>query len=88
MHDIICEILGVSDIEQYFWFQCGTLDEDEDRNNNGVIDAIDDTMDMIKALQSKGFSDEYIRYIEIEDGEHDPRTWGKAMPDFLIWTFG
>src|SRR6185295_18081017 len=27
-----------------FWFQAGTLDETADRNQNGVIDSIDDTL--------------------------------------------
>ena len=84
MHDIILKTTKVNE-NQYFWFQCGTLDEDEDRNNNGVIDAIDDTLDLISAIQTKGFRDESIRYLEIENGHHDPETWGKAMPDFLEW---
>jgi enterochelin esterase-like enzyme len=73
---------------QYFWFEAGTDDETDDRNNNGVIDAIDDTLDLMAILQEKGYSDEDLRYIEIPNGRHDPQTWGVAMPDFLIWTFG
>ncbi|MEP7168838.1 MAG: alpha/beta hydrolase-fold protein [Bacteroidota bacterium] len=38
-----------------FWFQTGTLDETDDRNNNGVIDSIDDTLDLIHELKKKGF---------------------------------
>ena len=29
-----------------------------------------------------------IRYINYEDGKHDVKTWGKAMPDFLKWGWG
>ena len=86
MHDIVYNTAQV-DHNQYFWFQCGTLDEEDDRNNNGVIDSIDDTLDMIKAIKSKGFREESIRYLEIQDGKHDPETWGLAMPDFLRWAF-
>jgi len=84
IHDIVQKKPSV-DKNQYFWFQCGTLDEEDDRNNNGVIDAIDDTLDLIKALHNKGFREESVRYLEIEDGKHDPETWGEAMPDFLEW---
>ena len=86
MHDIVQQTDELND-NQYFWFQCGTLDEDDDRNNNGVIDSIDDTLDLMKALQKKGFREASMRYLEIEDGHHDPETWGKAMPDFLAWAF-
>ncbi len=73
---------------QRFWFQCGTLDETADRNHNGVIDAIDDTLDVVKELQKKGYS--YpgdIHYVEIEGGKHDLPTWDKAFPLFLEWAF-
>ncbi len=86
MHDIVQQSVFVNE-KQYFWFQCGTLDEDDDRNNNGVIDSIDDTLDLIKVIQTKGFRDESIRYLEMEGGTHDPETWGKAMGDFLRWAF-
>jgi len=86
MHDIVQQTVFVNK-DQYFWFQCGTLDEEDDRNNNGVIDSIDDTLALIKVIQSKGFRDASIRYLEIEEGRHDPETWGKAMGDFLRWAF-
>lgn len=86
MHDIILDT-DKADPDQWFWFQCGTRDEEEDRNNNGVIDAIDDTLDIIRALKTKGVRDEAIRYLEIEEGRHEPATWGQAMPDFLRWAF-
>src|SRR5690606_20566673 len=33
-----------------FFFECGTRDEMCDRNGNGIIDAIDDTLDLILLL--------------------------------------
>ena len=72
-----------------FWFQCGTLDETADRNNNGVIDAIDDTLDVIGELRLKGYS--YpgdITYVEIEGGKHDLPTWGRVFPQFIQWAMG
>lgn len=86
MHDIIRQT-GQVDDNQRFWFQCGTLDEEDDRNGNGIIDSIDDTIDLIGELKMKGFRDENIRYLEIAGGRHEPGTWGEAMPDFLRWAF-
>lgn len=72
-----------------FFFQCGNLDETKDRNKNGIIDSIDDTLDLIKELVAKGYSREKdIHYLELEDGRHDVFTWGRAMPDFLKWGWG
>lgn len=87
MHDIIRTSADERPNDQYFWFQVGTLDEEEDRNNNGIIDAIDDTLDCIAAIQSRGYRDEQIWYEEIYEGTHDPETWGYVMPDFLRWMF-
>lgn len=71
-----------------FWFQCGTEDEKEDRNNNGIIDSIDDTLDLISILEAKGYKKPHeLHYYEIEGGTHDVYTWGKAMPEFLKWAF-
>jgi enterochelin esterase-like enzyme len=72
-----------------FWFQTGTLDEKADRNKNGVIDSIDDTLDLIVELAKKGYRPFHdIQYLEIEGGEHNLKTWKEAMPDFLKWAFG
>jgi enterochelin esterase-like enzyme len=86
LHDVVRKTAQIDD-NQRFWFQCGTLDEEDDRNHNGVIDSIDDTLDLIRVLKNKGFHEHSIRYLELTDGRHDPDTWGKAMPDFLRWTF-
>lgn len=72
-----------------FWFQTGTRDEDSDRNKNGVIDSIDDTMDLITELTRKGYRPFHdIQYLEIKDGYHNAETWAQAMPHFLTWAFG
>jgi enterochelin esterase-like enzyme len=72
-----------------FWFQTGTLDEASDRNKNGVIDSIDDTMDLITELTRKGYRPFHdIQYLEIKDGKHNQETWSEAMPHFLTWAFG
>ena len=72
-----------------FFFQCGNMDETMDRNNNGIIDSIDDTMDLIKELELKGYDKQKdIQYLELKDGHHDVPTWGRAMPVFLKWGWG
>jgi enterochelin esterase-like enzyme len=71
-----------------FFFEVGTLDETADRNNNGVIDSIDDTLALIKELKSKGYQKEDIQFLQIPDGKHDVATWAKAFPAFLKWGWG
>ncbi len=72
-----------------FWLQAGTLDEESDRNQNGIIDAIDDTLDVIRELERLGYRlGRDIHYVEVEGGRHDLPTWAKVMPDFLRWAFG
>lgn len=68
-----------------FFFECGAMDEAEDRNNNGIIDSIDDTLDLIKEFKKLGYPDTNIQYLEIPDGHHDVPTWGRALPTFLQW---
>jgi enterochelin esterase-like enzyme len=72
-----------------FFFEAGSHDETEDRNNNDVIDAIDDTLSCIDELVLKGYDKERdIRYVEIKGGRHDIFTWAKAFPAFLEWGWG
>ncbi|MGI4743835.1 MAG: alpha/beta hydrolase-fold protein [Janthinobacterium lividum] len=73
---------------QQFWLQTGTEDETSDRNNNGIIDAIEDTLDLIAVLERQGLAPAAIRYVEVPAGRHHPDTWGAIMPDFLHWAFG
>ena len=69
-----------------FFFSTGSLDETHDRNNNGIIDSIDDTMALIDDLESLGYNNgKDIRYLNYKDGRHDIATWARAMPEFLKW---
>jgi enterochelin esterase-like enzyme len=68
------------------WFQAGTRDETEDRDGNGVIDAIQDTTELMDELAAKGFrAGSDMTYLQIEGGEHHEPTWARALPDFLRW---
>ena len=69
-----------------FFLQTGQLDELADRNNNGIIDSIDDTLGIIDELVKLGYKQEHqITYLELQDGKHDIETWGRVMPLFLNW---
>lgn len=91
MHDLVRKGSYRPDLK--FWLEAGTDDETSDRNNNGIIDAIDDTIDLIGELVKKGYhyttngqpSD--IRYVEVPGGQHNQETWSAVMPDFLTWAF-
>ncbi|NOT93942.1 alpha/beta hydrolase [Ferruginibacter sp.] len=72
-----------------FFVEVGTQDETADRNNNGVIDSIDDAVSLIDELVDKGYDKENdIKYLELQDGRHDVPTWASAFPDFLKWGWG
>lgn len=87
MHKVIRESVDKPALK--FWLQTGTNDETSDRNKNGIIDAIDDTIDLIKALENKGYTRPAdIQYLEMVGGTHNTETWAKAMPKFLLWAFG
>lgn len=87
MHNIVRQTKTAPDLK--IWLQTGTKDEAADRNKNGIIDSIDDTIDLIKELENKGFKrPDDIRYLEFVGGGHDTATWAKAMPKFLLWAFG
>lgn len=69
-----------------FFFECGTEDEKYDRNHNGIIDSIDDTLDLIVLLKEKGYQfPGDIFYLEIPGGKHNLATWKAALPAFLQW---
>jgi enterochelin esterase-like enzyme len=71
------------------WFQTGTRDEVSDRDGNGVIDAIQDTRELIDELTRLGYEEgRDVAYVEVPGGRHDWETWAGALPDFLIWAFG
>ncbi|WP_229253883.1 esterase family protein [Dyadobacter sp. NIV53] len=72
-----------------FWFQCGGKDETDDRDGDGIIDSIQDTLECIAELERKGYAwNKDISYLEMPYGEHNIPTWSLALPEFLVWAFG
>ncbi len=69
-----------------FWLMAGTDDEESDRNQNGIIDSIDDTLQLMAALSEQGMQEgKDFTYVEVENGRHEPETWGRVLIDFLQW---
>lgn len=86
MHNIVRDTAIKPNLK--IWLQTGTKDETADRNKNGIIDSIDDTIDLIKELEQKGFNRPGdVQYLEMVGGSHNTETWAKAMPKFLVWAF-
>jgi enterochelin esterase-like enzyme len=68
------------------WFEAGTKDETDDRDGNGVIDAIQDTTELLTELEHRGFRRGIdMTYVEIAGGGHNETTWARALPGFLEW---
>ncbi len=71
-----------------FWFEAGTNDETDDRDNDGLIDAIDDTKDLMKELTTLGYTENQdFVYVQVQGGQHNQQTWASVLDDFLIWGF-
>jgi enterochelin esterase-like enzyme len=71
------------------WFSAGTAEEKEDRNQNGIIDVIDDIMDLMNEMRQLGYEDDkHMKYVQVEGGFHNEETWGRIMPEFLRWGWG
>lgn len=69
------------------WFQAGTEDESSDRDGNGVIDAIQDTRELIAELAARGFREgDDVVYVEVPGGRHNEATWAGVLPEFLRWS--
>ena len=68
------------------WFEAGTRDETDDRDGDGIIDAIQDTTELMDELELKGYRRGIdMVYVQMESGQHNPATWAVAMPYFLRW---
>lgn len=89
-HLITHEIVRRSDYRPCFcaWFQAATRDETGDRDNNGVIDAIQDTLELIDELAAVGYEwGRDVIYVQVEGGRHNYHTWSHVLPQFLEWAF-
>lgn len=82
-----------------FWFAVGSAEETDDRDGDGVIDAVDDTLDLARGLARQGYSanleyalrpsrDEDVAFQLLPDGQHNQASWARMLPLFLRWAYG
>jgi S-formylglutathione hydrolase FrmB len=90
---------GPKRVGSRFWFAVGTAEETDDRDGDGVIDAIDDTRDLVRGLARLGYSanqeqasspprDEEISFHLLSGGQHNQASWARMLPLFLRWAYG
>jgi enterochelin esterase-like enzyme len=71
------------------WFYVGQKEETADRNHNGIIDAVEDTRDLVRLLQEKNICrPPGLQEEENPSGTHDYAHWSEYLPHFLLWAFG
>ncbi len=87
---IILNKLKEVHLSDYFrcWLMAGTNDEKNDRNRSGIIDAVEDTLDLYELLNNKMRSPSNNLTLRIiNGGYHHPSTWANQFPDFLYTAF-
>jgi enterochelin esterase-like enzyme len=67
------------------YFAVGTKEEEGDRDNDGVIDVIDDANDLAQMLRQSGAVD--MQVVELKGGIHRQSSWAEMLPGFLRWAF-
>jgi len=71
------------------WFSIGTKEEKDDRDGNGVIDAVQDTAELVAEMELRGFHrGPDLTYVEVAGGEHNEAAWARVLPAFLAWVPG
>lgn len=69
------------------WFETGLRDEHADRDSDGVIDAVQDTEELVLELERKGYRrGRDMAHVTVE-GSHDLSTWRRLLPEWLGWAF-
>ncbi|MDX1613276.1 MAG: alpha/beta hydrolase-fold protein [Candidatus Promineifilaceae bacterium] len=87
-HEMVRRSRGRQPGRPRIWLQAGTRDERADRDNNGVIDAIQDTLELMDELAALGYNKGVeMVYVEALGGRHRPSTWADMLPRFLTWAF-
>jgi enterochelin esterase-like enzyme len=69
------------------WFETGLQDEAADRDSDGVIDAVQDTEELIAELEEKGYRRGSDMVHLTVAGGHDLPTWKRLLPEWLVWAF-
>jgi enterochelin esterase-like enzyme len=69
------------------WFETGLRDEQADRDGDGVIDAVQDTEELVLELERKGYRRGRDMVHLTVEGTHDLPTWRRLLPEWLVWAF-
>jgi enterochelin esterase-like enzyme len=85
MHRRVRETIGRPALR--FWFETGLEDESDDRDGDGVIDAVQDTEELIAELGRKGYRRGTDMVHLTVEGKHDLPTWKRLLPEFLTWAY-
>lgn len=86
MHRIVRESEKRSGLRM--WFAAGSEEERIDRDGNGVVDMVQDTLELMDELAVKGYQPGVdMLYFQVDGGQHLPATWFEALPEFLRWAF-
>ncbi|HWA57307.1 MAG TPA: alpha/beta hydrolase-fold protein [Gemmatimonadales bacterium] len=85
MHRRIRETAGRPKLRM--WFETGLQDETADRDGDGVIDAIQDTEELLAELSRKGYRRGPDMVHLTVEGRHDLPTWKRILPEFLAWVY-
>lgn len=70
-----------------FWFQTGTGNKKASKEDLAEVHQINETKDLIKELESMGYTNEEIIYKEIQGGQDNYITWSGVFSEFLRWAF-
>jgi predicted alpha/beta superfamily hydrolase len=71
------------------WIDAGTREENDDRDDDGLIDMVDDAREVRDRLLAlgHGFGDT-LGGLEVKDALHDEASWAERFGDLLIFLFG
>ena len=82
-----------------WWIAAGEREEADDRDGDGLNDAVDDARDVAVALRDAGTNanldwsghperDAPVAFAIVAGGEHNQATWKRMLPAFLRWRYG
>lgn len=64
----------------------GGAEEHDDRDGDGIIDVVDDAQGVYRQLVAR-YGAKAIALRICKDGQHNPATWKRMLPDFLRWAY-
>jgi enterochelin esterase-like enzyme len=82
-----------------WWIAAGEREETDDRDGDGLPDAVDDARDVALALQEREGSANLdwsahpdrrarVAFASVAGGGHNQATWKRMLPEFLRWRYG